>query len=257
MRTSVDVHNALVELDVPHELVPIRGRLRRADRIAAVLGLSPDEVGKVWLFDAGGRVFAAVTSLSRRPDASRVATAAGAPQAREIKAARTSALTGYLSEAPGHRADDRRAVARAVKTRFAVSSGGVVVRRKGEGWETVLASRRTRAGQLVWGLAKGQIEESESPQTAAVREVEEETGITARILEPLGEISYWFVWDGERVKKTVHFFLMEATGGDASLHDQEMEEVAWFPLEEAPGVAGYASEKKVLQRARALLTGAA
>jgi 8-oxo-dGTP pyrophosphatase MutT (NUDIX family) len=139
-----------------------------------------------------------------------------------------------------------------VSTRFAVSSGGVVVRRRDDGsWETVLASRRTRAGRLVWGLAKGQLEEGESPDVAALREVEEETGITSRLLGSLGEISYWFVWDGERVKKTVHFFLMEATGGDTSRHDHEMEEVAWFPLDEAPRIAGYASERKVLERARA------
>jgi 8-oxo-dGTP pyrophosphatase MutT (NUDIX family) len=140
-----------------------------------------------------------------------------------------------------------------VKTRFATSAGGVVVRRDGEGWETVLASRRTRAGELVWGLAKGQIEEGESVEEAATREVAEETGITARVLQPLEEISYWFVWEGERVKKTVHFFLMEATGGDASLHDQEMEEVRWFPLAEAAHTAGYTSEKKVLEAARAAL----
>ena len=140
-----------------------------------------------------------------------------------------------------------------MKARFAVSSGGVVVRPAKDGWETVLASRRTRAGKLVWGLAKGQIEEGESAEDAALREVEEETGITARMLQPLGEIAYWFVWDGERVKKTVHFFLMEATGGDASRHDREMEEVRWFPLDEAVSLAGYPSERKVLERARLAL----
>jgi 8-oxo-dGTP pyrophosphatase MutT (NUDIX family) len=143
-----------------------------------------------------------------------------------------------------------------VKTRFATSAGGVVVRRAGDGWETVLASRRTRAGELVWGLAKGQIEDGESVEDAAAREVAEETGITGRILQPLKEISYWFVWEGERVKKTVHFFLMEATGGDASLHDREMEEVRWFPLEDAVQTAGYMSEKQVLEAARAALDAA-
>ena len=58
-----------------------------------------------------------------------------------------------------------------MKTRFAVSAGGVVVRPAGDGWETLLASRRTRASQLVWGLAKGQLEEGESTEEAATREV--------------------------------------------------------------------------------------
>lgn len=140
-----------------------------------------------------------------------------------------------------------------MRTRHATSAGGVVVRRTDGGWETVLASRRTRAGDLVWGLAKGQIEEGESVEDAAVREVEEETGITVRLMQPLKEISYWFVWGGERIKKSVHFFLMEATGGDASLHDAEMEEVRWFPLSEAIDHAGYASERDVLEAARAAL----
>ncbi len=136
-----------------------------------------------------------------------------------------------------------------MKTRFAVSAGGVVVRRRGRTWQTVLASRRTKSGELVWGLAKGQIEEGESPEKAALREVEEETGISARVREPLQDISYWFVWGGDRVKKTVHFFLMEATGGDVSRHDREMEEVRWFPLDEAIRLAAYGSERDVLERA--------
>ena len=143
-----------------------------------------------------------------------------------------------------------------MKTRFAVSAGGVVVRPTGEGWETVLASRRTRGGELVWGLAKGQIETGESPEQAALREVQEETGIEAKLLGSLEEISYWFVWEGERVKKTVHFYLMEATGGDASLHDKEMEEVRWFPMDEAVTLAGYASERKVLKAAKAAIEAA-
>jgi len=143
-----------------------------------------------------------------------------------------------------------------VRTRFATSAGGVVVRPSDDGWETVLASRRTRGGELVWGLAKGQIEPGESPEVAALREVQEETGIESKLLGPLEEISYWFVWDGERVKKTVHFFLMEATGGDVSLHDREMEEARWFPLDEAVSLAGYASERTVLKEAKAAIEAA-
>ena len=137
-----------------------------------------------------------------------------------------------------------------MKTRFAVSAGGVVVRPSADGWETVLAARRTRAGDLVWGLAKGQIERDESPETAALREVEEETGIRAVIRSPLEDVSYWFVWGGERVKKTVHFFLMDAVGGDVSAHDAEMEDVRWFPVDEAISLAGFDSERRLLERVR-------
>ena len=87
----------------------------------------------------------------------------------------------------------------------------------------------------------------------AVREVREETGLEAEIVEDLGEISYFYVWEGVRVRKSVRFFLMRATGGDISMHDHEMEEVRWFPLDDVSGAASYKSERDVLGRASAAL----
>ncbi|MGZ4151572.1 MAG: NUDIX domain-containing protein, partial [Actinomycetota bacterium] len=86
-------------------------------------------------------------------------------------------------------------------------------RRGDDGVEIALASRRTRRGQLAWGLPKGGIEENEDNRQAAVREVREETGLEAEIEDDLGEIRYFYVWEGVRVRKAVHFFLMRATGG--------------------------------------------
>jgi 8-oxo-dGTP pyrophosphatase MutT (NUDIX family) len=79
--------------------------------------------------------------------------------------------------------------------------------------------------------------------------VREETGLEAEIVEPLGDISYWYVWENVRIRKKVTFFLMEATGGDVSLHDNEMEEIDLFPLNEAVRRASYPSERTVLRRA--------
>jgi 8-oxo-dGTP pyrophosphatase MutT (NUDIX family) len=144
-----------------------------------------------------------------------------------------------------------------VKTRREVSAGGVLYRRTDDGIEVLLASRRTRSGDLVWGLPKGLVEPGESPEETAVREVQEETGFDGKLVDDLGEINYWYVWEGVRVRKTVHFFLMEAIGGDASRRDREMEEVAWFPLAEAEEAAGFGSEKQVISQARELLGGQA
>ncbi|MEX1045888.1 MAG: NUDIX hydrolase [Actinomycetota bacterium] len=135
------------------------------------------------------------------------------------------------------------------ETRYEVSAGGVVYRRSGEQVKVVLASRRTRKGDLAWGLPKGLIEEGEPQEETARREVREETGLEAEIEAPLGKISYFYVWEGVRIRKVVHFFLMQVTGGDVSRHDHEMEEVRWFPLDEAVKLASYKSEREVLERA--------
>jgi len=125
----------------------------------------------------------------------------------------------------------------------------VVVRRRDRAVDVALAARRTRKGDLAWGLPKGLVEKGEAPEETAVREVQEETGLVAEIIEPLGDISYWYVWNEERVRKKVTFFLMEAVGGDVSIHDHEMEDVRWFPLPEAGRRATYPSERDVLRRA--------
>jgi 8-oxo-dGTP pyrophosphatase MutT (NUDIX family) len=136
-----------------------------------------------------------------------------------------------------------------VDTRREFSAGGVVIRSAGNGFDVALAARRTRKGDLAWGLPKGLIEPEEGAEETAVREVLEEAGLEATVREPLGDISYWYVWDGVRVQKKVSFFLMDAVGGDVTKHDQEMEEVRWFPLAEAEGVASYSGEREMIRRA--------
>ena len=136
-----------------------------------------------------------------------------------------------------------------MKTRSEFSAGGVVIRDRDGQVEVALAARRTKRGTLAWGLPKGLVEAGEQPEQTAVREVGEETGLVAEIRGPLGDISYWYVWQGARVRKRVVFFLMEAVGGDVSLHDHEMEDVQWVPLREAAPRTTFPSERDVLHRA--------
>lgn len=129
----------------------------------------------------------------------------------------------------------------------------MVYRREGEEIEVVLASRRTRRGDLAWGLAKGGVEPGETHEDAAVREVLEETGYRAEIEASLGDTRYFYVWEDARIRKTVHFFLMRCTGGDPADRDDEMEDVRWFPLDRALKRAAYRGEREVLGRAAELL----
>jgi 8-oxo-dGTP pyrophosphatase MutT (NUDIX family) len=140
-----------------------------------------------------------------------------------------------------------------IPTTREVSAGGVVYRRGDDGIEVVLASRRTRRGQLAWGLAKGGIERGETKEVAAIREVREETGMTAEIEADLGDTKYMYVWDDIRIRKTVHFFLMRHTGGNVDDRDDEMEEIRWFPLERAIKRAAYRGERDMLVKASELL----
>ena len=82
---------------------------------------------------------------------------------------------------------------------------------------------------------------------------QEETGLEVEIRKPLGDITYWYVWENERIHKRVTFFLMEAVGGDISLHDREMEEVRWFPLSEALRLASFRSEQETREEFLALI----
>ncbi|WP_238992799.1 NUDIX hydrolase [Jiangella aurantiaca] len=116
-----------------------------------------------------------------------------------------------------------------------------------------LIGRIDRRGRLEWVLPKGHVEAGETPEEAAVREVSEETGLQSRVVAPVGDIDYWFVADNRRIHKTVHHFLLEATGGSLSTDDVEVSEVAWVPLDELAGRMRYASERRLARRLRELL----
>ncbi len=133
-----------------------------------------------------------------------------------------------------------------------VSSGGLVYHDREGKIEVALILRRASSGQPVWTLPKGWVEPGESLEDAALREVKEETGVTARIIDNLGDIRYQFYSKEEKsyIQKTVHFYLMEYLSGDTADHDHEVEEVGWFPLEEAEGKMTYPTERTILQKGR-------
>jgi 8-oxo-dGTP pyrophosphatase MutT (NUDIX family) len=183
----------------------------------------------------------------------------GQPPPKKRRRRRRRKPAASSSQAAGERSKRTSSKGKASRSRSTtpvqreVSAGGVVYRRDGDDIEVVLASRRTRRGDLAWGLAKGGIEPGESHEDAAVREVLEETGYIAVIEASLGDTRYFYVWEEARIRKTVHFFLMRCTGGDPANRDDEMEEVRWFPLDRALKRAAYRGEREVLGRAAELL----
>lgn len=134
------------------------------------------------------------------------------------------------------------------------SAGGLILDRSGpDGLRAALIGRLDRRGRLVWSMPKGHVEEGETTEEAAVREVREETGITGRILAPLGTIDFYFMAERRRIHKTVHHFVLERVAGELSDEDLEVAEVAWVPLEELPARLKYADERRLMAGLDAIL----
>jgi prolyl-tRNA editing enzyme YbaK/EbsC (Cys-tRNA(Pro) deacylase) len=98
VRGSVDVHNFLVARDVPHEVLPVPGRTRSAERLAALLELPLEEVGKVVVFEGTAGGVAVVVPAGSTVDTERVRKAARRPDLEPASDDRAAELTGYLAE---------------------------------------------------------------------------------------------------------------------------------------------------------------
>ena len=128
-----------------------------------------------------------------------------------------------------------------------VSAGGIVYRAVDGGFKVALILH-----DGVWCLPKGLVEEGESFEETALREVREETGLKGESVGKIGEINYSFVRD-KRYFKTVHFFLFRFVEGSFEAHDSEVDDVAWFSFSEAFQAMVYSAEKKMVARAEEML----
>ncbi len=138
-----------------------------------------------------------------------------------------------------------------MKTRKHTSSGGVVFDEKEGRLQVILISHLNLKGRLIWCLPKGSVEEGESLQETALREVREETGTNGHILEKIGRIQYWFYsrQEASKIFKTVHFYLLKYLNGNTEDHDGEVEEARWVCIQEALGMLAHSSERSILEKA--------
>lgn len=135
--------------------------------------------------------------------------------------------------------------------KFEFSAGGIVFKKEGDEVQILVSQHSQHKG---WVFPKGLIGDRdeikhEKKEDTAVREVEEETGAKGEILKQIEPVTYWYVWEGEKRKKTVYYFVMKYVGGDITKHDHEMQAVEWLPEEEVLDRLSYKTDKKAFTEA--------
>jgi len=128
------------------------------------------------------------------------------------------------------------------------SAGGVVLNDAQE-IVVIVPTRRASDGSRVLALPKGHPDGSESPAQAALREVREEAGVEAEVVDSLGEVRYWYQRDGRRIAKVVEFFRLRYISGDVDDHDHEVEHARWLSASEAAETLTYAGERDMVREA--------
>jgi 8-oxo-dGTP pyrophosphatase MutT (NUDIX family) len=136
-----------------------------------------------------------------------------------------------------------------------VSAGGFVIS-KTDNSLVALMARFNRGGKLEWCIPKGHLEQTESNEEAALREVFEETGLVAEIIAYLGEVSYQFIQSGVRINKTVHVYLMQQIGGELSFDNdphKEASQLEWVRVSELLTRLSHGNERRIAKMAVELI----
>jgi 8-oxo-dGTP pyrophosphatase MutT (NUDIX family) len=127
------------------------------------------------------------------------------------------------------------------------SAGGFVLAADGSN-RVALIGRLSRSGRLDWCVPKGHPEGAENLEQAAVREIEEETGLKAEVLSELGSINYEFAAGQKLIRKTVHHFLLRQVGGELTVENDpnhEAVDVRWFDLDNINQTLTHENERRM------------
>src|SRR5579859_6446355 len=137
--------------------------------------------------------------------------------------------------------------------RFEFSAGGIVYKKDKNNILILVSQHSQHHG---WVFPKGLIGDhikGESKEATALREVEEETGITGEIIKDLTPVTYWYMFEGKKIKKTVYYFLMRYVSGNTDSHDFEMENVEWLSEDKVEEKLTYRADKQVWKEAALLI----
>ncbi len=142
--------------------------------------------------------------------------------------------------------------------KFEFSAGGIVFNKTPKGVDVLLCQHSYHHR---WGFPKGLIGDAsagsaqvkETKEEAALREVEEETGAKGKIIEGLEPVTYWYKFEGEKIKKTVYYYVMEYLEGDIAKHDFEMEDVQWIESDKVLEKLTFKADKQVFEKAQPIV----
>ncbi len=136
-----------------------------------------------------------------------------------------------------------------IKTSNEHSAGGVVIYNN----SVLVIKTKNLKAETVFTFPKGHIEKGESRKQAAIREVEEETGLKAEIVEKLDDVNYWFIFNNTKIYKTVSWFIMKPVSEkevdklSPDKTEEKIQSVEWVSLDKVEKILSYDSDKRLIQ----------
>jgi 8-oxo-dGTP pyrophosphatase MutT (NUDIX family) len=203
-------------------------------------------------FSAGGNPAEHPAPVSGRVARNRLAARDNSPQyaaERPSSCCRDDPLDWRPADSGRSAFESGRGSVARLSAATATSAGGIVYRFVESTPQLVVGRRKRERDSHTWTLPKGTPNAGETLEETALREVCEETGLTVRIMAPLDSIKYTFVQRGTRIHKTVHYFMMEPTGGGLEGHDREFEEVRWISFDDAATMLSFETERGLVSLA--------
>lgn len=131
------------------------------------------------------------------------------------------------------------------------SAGGIVFKNTSSGPQFLLIKNMAMRDPLksYWGFPKGHLSGGESSKDAAIREVKEEVGLEVELIDKIGQSSYVFQVNGEKIFKIVTMFLMKTLQEKILIQDLEIQEAKWLEPQKVLELLSFSNDKKLFRKA--------